>query len=185
MPDLERLEDLEFYPEAIADFSELEDLITPWHLELAKERADKRFRSFIQAEVIKKGVKLSSFDREEALKKFRAWAYLDAYVDAALTRLGIKGNARRGYRRIAHEAVKILRRDSVREFIDLWTRFLYGLYTKWINLSDLDPDVIKIMLIIAAKVYYQIEFGKLKLPEPSKRELYPELEEVVRSHGRG
>ena len=179
MPDLERLEDLEFYPEVIADFSELEDLVSPEDLERAKEEADKRFRSFVEGEVLTKGVELTSFQREEALKKLRAWAYLDAYVDAALDYFGIKGDVRRDYQRVAHDAARLLRKHAHSAWSGVWPQFLYALYSKWIGFEGLDPRMVKIMLMIAAKVCYQICFGKLRLPEPSERELYPELKGEV------
>jgi len=175
MPDLERLEDLEFYPEVIADFSELEDLVSPEDLERAKEEADKRFRSFVEGEVLTKGVELTSFQREEALKKLRAWAYLDAYVDAALDYFGIKGDVRRDYQRVAHDAARLLRKHAHGAWSEEWPRYLYGFYGKWINFGSLDPRIVKIILMLTAKVCYQICFGKLRPPEPSKRELYPEL----------
>ena len=166
MPNLERLEEFEFTPEVIADFSELEDLVTPQHLELAREKAERLTRSYVVNQVVKKGDRLLPFEREMVFEKYWTWACLDTYVDAALDRLKIKGKVRRDYKRIAHEAVKILRRDSVRIVIDIWPRYLYGLYGKWINLSDLDPKVIKIMLMIASKTYYQIYRGKLRPPTP-------------------
>jgi len=183
MPNLERLEELEFTPEVIADFSELEDLVTPQHLELAREKAERLTQSYVMSQVIKKGGPLLPFEREMVLEKFWTWAYLDTYVNAALDRFGIRGKARRTYRRIAHEAVRILRRGSVRIVVDVWPRFLYGLYGKWVNLSDLDPKVIKIMLMIAAKVYYQIYRGKLRPPEKftekiSLREYHPSMKGV-------
>lgn len=167
MPSLERLEELEFTPEAIADFSELEDLVSSEELEKVEKRAERKFRAYIRTRITESGFMIFPFEGEKVLEKYRGWEYLDAYLNAALDRFEIEGKVRRDYKRIAHEAVKILRRDSVRIVIDIWPRYLYGLYGKWINLSDLDPKMVKIMLMIAAKVCYQLFFGKLRRPQPS------------------
>ena len=161
MPNLERLEELEFTPEAIADFSELEDLVSSEELEKVEKRAERKFRAYIRTRITESGFMIFPFEGEKVLEKYRGWEYLDAYLNAALDRFEIEGKVRRDYKRIAHEAVKILRRDSVRIVIDIWPRYLYGLYGKWITFKGLSPRIVKVMLMIVGKICYRFAHGEV------------------------
>ncbi|MHC1610884.1 MAG: hypothetical protein ACXQTW_04700 [Candidatus Methanospirareceae archaeon] len=172
MPDIEKLGELEFTLETISDFSELEGLVSPQDLEEAREKADERYRRYIEKLVLGKGAYIPLDGRVSVREFFIAEAYLDTYLKVALTSLGLDSKARRDYHSIPPSIVRRLRKQKP----ILWPRFLYGLYSMWAESGKFDPKIVRIVVMLTAKVFYQFRFGKLRPPEPSERDLYPELE---------
>jgi len=158
---LERLEGLEFTIEAISDFSDLEGLITSRDLEEAERRGHERLKVHIDRTPRRLRSCLTPGKREELLGVFEIEALCVQIAEKVLDHFRVKGKPREYYLEMIHEAVMLLMRDYVWRNLELWPRFLSGLYGKWITFKGLSPRIVKAMLMIVGKICYRFTYGEV------------------------
>ena len=169
---LESLSQEEFSLESIMDGSNLELLITPFDLKKAEEDSQYRFRKYVEKRVLYRGEKFSGEARKNIRDGIRTRRYIDAFLKAVLGHFGILGWMKLYYHSFAYSIVKRLKRPHFTE----WPRILQEVYDIWVRSKGLDPKIAKIVALLTAKVYYQLQYGKFKPPDGVSEELYPELE---------
>jgi len=161
--------------EAITNFSDLESLVDPFELKRAESEIRYRFTKLLYKRFLRRGINPSFEARLNLRDGIRARVYLDTYLRAALNQLALIGYDRAKYHGLAYAIFKQLRKADLGK----WPRILEGFIKGWTVMYQLDPKIALFTAIATAKISFQLRFGRLRPPKPSKRELYPELEGEV------
>ena len=167
---LQRLYEADFSLSSIGDTSGLQVLLTPLDLSRIEREAYLRFKKYIARRVVGRGERYDTAARLNVWKGMRKRLYVDRFVRAALCHLGITGSQRIDYNRIAYKLMGRLKG----KLVDEWPRILEGSRDLWEGVEGLDPRAAKIVATLTAKILYQLEYGNLRLPYPTREELYPE-----------
>ena len=167
---LDELYQAEFRLTTITDFRGLQLLLSPFEMAKIEREAYQRFVKYIQNRVVEKGAKFNAYARFNIWQGIRNKLYLDRYLRSALCYLGMAGSEKINYNRLAYKLFRKLKDKQP----DEWPQILKESTILWKGARDLDEKPAKITAILTAKVLYQLLYGRLRLPTPTRDELYPE-----------
>ena len=167
---LDKLYQAEFSLSSVTNASGLELLLSPFEMAKIEREAYRRFKKYIRNRVVEKGAKFDAMDRFNIWQGIRNKLYLDRFIRSALCYLGIAGSEKINYHRLAYKLFRKLKNKQA----DEWPQILESSADLWRNARDLDQKPAKIIAILTAKVLYQLLYGRLRLPTPTREELYPE-----------
>ncbi|MHC1610885.1 MAG: hypothetical protein ACXQTW_04705 [Candidatus Methanospirareceae archaeon] len=167
---LDKLYQAEFSLSSVTNASGLELLLSPFERAKIEREAYRRFKKYIRNRVVEKGANFDAMDRFNIWQGIRNKLYLDRFIRSALCYLGMLGSEKINYHRLAYKLFRKLKNKQA----DEWPQILESSADLWRNARDLDQKPAKIIAILTAKVLYQLLYGRLRLPTPTREELYPE-----------